>query len=96
MRSTKDLKGIVQHARTKPAPIKAIHEDVGGEGVSRRPSRGASNTPGAQTDEYNFVKNQRVGGANYASVGGSNEDDVAKKLRKLEVLAAADKDTIEA
>jgi len=42
MRSTKDLKGIVQHARTKPAPIKAIHEDVGGEGVSRRPSRGAS------------------------------------------------------
>ncbi len=36
-----------------------------------------------------------MGGANYASVGGGNDDDAAKKLRKLEVLAAADKDTIE-
>lgn len=99
MRSTKDLKGIVQHARGRMnGPIKAIHDEIS-SAEQRKPSRGGSTTPmgGAasqQDNEYNFVKSQKVGGANYASVGG-NDEDAAKKLRKLEVLAAADKDTIE-
>ena len=47
----------------------------------------------AAGDNYNFVRNKQVGSAAYASA--ANDDDTAKKLRKLEVLAAADKETIE-
>ena len=50
--------------------------------------------PGAAGgDSYNFVRNKQVGGAAYATAG--DEGDTMKKLRKLEVLAQADKETIE-
>ena len=92
MRSTKDLKGIVSEARgRKSTPINPIQEE--GERAGRRIS--SMQTPTAQTEEYNFVKNQRVGGANYQSAVPTDEDTL-KKLRKLEVLAQSDKETIEA
>ena len=65
--------------------VRAIHEDVDGENARGAQAQGA--------DNYNFVRNQQVGRANYATAG--NDDDTAKKLRKLEVLAATDKETIE-
>ena len=48
-------------------------------------------------DAYNFVRNantKTVGGANYQSAAAVDEDTL-KKLRKLEVLANTDKETIE-
>ena len=41
------------------------------------------------------MKNKTVGGANYATAGTISDEDTLKKLRKLEVLAATDKETIE-
>lgn len=93
MRSTKDLKGMVHDARgrskqksmTHSTPI---HEDVKGE---NRVSAPYENATGADTSkEYNFV---RKGAAAYATQ--PTDDDTLKKLRKLEVLAADDKETIE-
>ena len=63
---------------------RAITEDV--EGENARPYE--SQPAGA--DNYNFVRNNK---AAYATAG--NDDDTMKKLRKLEVLAQADKETIE-
>ena len=94
MRSAKDLKGMVQDARVRgksnngsASNSRAIAEDVAGENA--RPYE--TNPADAS---YNFVRKTQVGGAAYASA--ANEDDTMKKLRKLEVLAQADKDTIEA
>ena len=60
-------------------------------------ARGQRSTPiGAIPEDTNGEERkggQRIGGANYMS---TNEDDAIKKLRKLEVLAATDKETIEA
>ena len=84
MRSTKDLKGMVNESRGRTrTPIGSVPEDPSEE---RKAGRG-------KEDDYNFVKNQRVGGANYQSA--VEADETMKKLRKLEVLAATDKETIE-
>ena len=96
MRSAKDLKGMVQDARIRgksnngsASQSRAITEDVDGENV-----RPYDSMPGAAGgDSYNFVRNKQVGGAAYATAG--DEGDTMKKLRKLEVLAQADKETIE-
>ena len=45
----------------------------------------------SNADNYNFV---RKGAAAYASTSAA-DDDTLKKLRKLEVLAADDKETIQ-
>lgn len=66
-----------------------IAEDVDGEN-----SRPYETQPAGAGDSYNFVRNKQVGGAAYATAGGDDGDTV-KKLRKLEVLAQADKETIE-
>ena len=77
-------------------PIKEVPED----GPQRASRLGAYETnPMAATkggDAYNFVRNantKTVGGANYQSA--ATDEDTLKKLRKLEVLANTDKETIE-
>lgn len=94
MRSTKDLKGMVNDARGRSKQRSMaqshtpIHEDVTGE---NRVSAPYDTAPGGdKSAEYNFV---RKGAAAYATQ--ATDDDTLKKLRKLEVLAADDKETIE-
>ena len=97
MRSAKDLKGMVNESRVRgkstngsASNTRAITEDV--EGENARPYE---SNPAGGSEGYNFVRNKQVGGAAYASAA-TDGDDTMKKLRKLEVLAASDKETIEA
>ena len=92
MRSAKDIKGIVADARGRSKQgshgSNQIPEDILGENP---PLRGPYETaPATNTDtNYNFV---RKGASTFAAP--TNDEDTLKKLRKLEVLANADKDTI--
>ena len=92
MRSAKDIKGIVAEARGRSKQgshnSNTIAEDVEGENPL---ARGPYDTAPAATSDtnYNFV---RKGATTFAAP--TNDDDTLKKLRKLEVLASADKDTI--
>ena len=96
MRSAKDLKGMVKDARVRGASNngsasntrQAIREDVAGEN-----SRPYDTNPASAYEGTNFVRNKQVGGAAYASA--VTDDDTLKKMRKLEVLASTDKETIE-
>lgn len=100
MRSNKNLKSMVKDNRSglggiSSANVSSIREDVEGEHTRNGRSGYDTQQPGSAQDEgHNFVRNEKVGKANYATAAA--DDDTLKKLRKLEVLAKADKETIDA
>ena len=79
---------MVKEARGRQGGVTPIREDVVGES---RTGTYDSAPVVKEADSYNFVR--KVGGAGYATAG--NDEDTMKKLRKLEVLASSDKETIE-